>query len=352
MVFKDVQSVHRHASRTPMTKQKPNRKPTSRPKVKPVRTRKVVNTGNQFKAGTPQIIPISGGTKIRHRELISEVYVQAAFTVNPFRINPGNPSLFPWLANVARNFETFRLNKLKIHYEPACSTTKSGQFMAAADWDPNETTDPAPTGAIGLLSNRGAVSSVVWDKCSFVAPSVELRGLMNKTFVQTAPETSQTSSALRSLGRFFYGGEGGDGTKSGYLWAEYDVDLFTPAIPDNLSEALKNIQATPTTTTLLQGAAAGTTASVGSELITAITTAVGDVECLYSMASPIMATITASCTGALMATDPYIDTPVGCTLTELRPGYALGAGSTSTWGIFPTGPGSTFKIHEIGRAHV
>lgn len=50
----------------------------------------------------------SNNTIIRHREYIGDIIGSTAFSINKWNLNPGDETTFPWLANLAANFEKYR----------------------------------------------------------------------------------------------------------------------------------------------------------------------------------------------------------------------------------------------------
>ena len=62
--------------------------------------------GSRILKGDPPIVQnSSGGFVIRHREYIGDLNTSQAFSIFSFPLNPGIDSCFPWLAEVASNFE-------------------------------------------------------------------------------------------------------------------------------------------------------------------------------------------------------------------------------------------------------
>lgn len=56
-------------------------------------------------AQVPTIQNTSIGCIVRHREYVGDLQSSVGFVNGAYLINPGNPTLFPWLANIAANFE-------------------------------------------------------------------------------------------------------------------------------------------------------------------------------------------------------------------------------------------------------
>jgi hypothetical protein len=76
--------------------------------------------------------------RIHHRELFTALTPQAAnpaYVPQQWPINPGIPTVFPWLSNIAVNWEQYRFNKLVFHFLTRCPSSQVGSFMVAPDYD-------------------------------------------------------------------------------------------------------------------------------------------------------------------------------------------------------------------------
>lgn len=185
-------------------------------------------------------------TTIKHREFISDVF-GGAFTVSnsstdfllrQYRINPGDSSTFPWLSQVAQNYEQYRFHGLAFeykttsgaistapmlgtvvmatqynslaqsfvnkqqmeNYEFACSTVPSANVIHPIECDPKET---QCNGIFNVLTNR-----------SFSGGDVRLFDL--------------GLFSIATVGLPF------EGENCGELWVTYDVCLMKPRlVPDS-----------------------------------------------------------------------------------------------------------------------
>jgi hypothetical protein len=98
-----------------------------------------------------------------HREYISDLLASAtagAFSALGFPINPGNSKMFPWLSEMAKNFESYVFKSLKFFFETDVASTTPGTVLLAVDYDPLE---PVPQNKRDLMSYRGAVRTVPWE---------------------------------------------------------------------------------------------------------------------------------------------------------------------------------------------
>jgi len=109
--------AYSYAKRRPTKRRKTTYQPKRRAVFK--RTRKVVHGygsyrtgGSKFGTGSGSNPPSVRNTKcgfiVSHREYIQDITGSIGFTGIADYINPGNASLFPWLSQIAVNFEQWR----------------------------------------------------------------------------------------------------------------------------------------------------------------------------------------------------------------------------------------------------
>ena len=56
---------------------------------------------------------------VRHREFLAEIKGTTTFTVaGSYPINPGMAQTFPWLSDIAKNFQQYRIRGMVFHYVP------------------------------------------------------------------------------------------------------------------------------------------------------------------------------------------------------------------------------------------
>lgn len=80
---------------------------------------------------------------VSHREYIGDVISGAAgsFSLQSFKINPGNPSTFPWLAAIAANYQQYRLNGCVFEFKTTSAdslnstNTALGQIIMATNYN-------------------------------------------------------------------------------------------------------------------------------------------------------------------------------------------------------------------------
>lgn len=171
---------------------------------------------------TGAIINGSGDViRVRHREYIADITGSTGFTTQVFRINPGVASTFPWLSNLAANFEKYRFRSLKFMFESSVATTTSGSVMLAIDLDVLDA--PPATKAI-MLQMQNVVRSNVWDPSASALPES-----VPELFVRTGAVPSGADAKTYDAGQLIVGTVGqADTSVIGEAWFEYDVELHTP----------------------------------------------------------------------------------------------------------------------------
>lgn len=188
---------------------------------------------------------MSGGrTRVAHREYLGDVVGSVGFAIaKTLPINPGLSASFPWLANIARQYESYYVRSLNFEYETQESTATAGTVMLAVDYDP---TDPAPTSKMELLSYKGAVRTPGWApvKLHCTMPEMVVHGAGK--FVRYVPLAPGLDAKMYDAGNLYVATQGFAGpTAAGELYVSYVIDFMTPQLeaPIQFSNASARIVA-------------------------------------------------------------------------------------------------------------
>jgi hypothetical protein len=185
----------------------------------------------------------NGDTRIIHREYLGEVVGSSTFTSTSYRIQPGNSKTFPWLSTIASNYEKYRFNKLRFHYETDCSTATPGTVMLIPDFD---SSDAAPTTKVQALAYKKSARGQAWTEFSADLSGENLHAYPQYFVAQGVPPAG-TDVKLYQVGNMFLCVSGFTATPTvGELWVEYDITLITP--DSSLQAPSENISATVGTT--------------------------------------------------------------------------------------------------------
>jgi len=168
--------------------------------------------------------------RITHRELVSSVAGNTTFGVTSFSLNPGLASTFPWLSQVAANYEQYRFTSLKFHYVNRAPTSYVGSVLMAPEYD---ALDSAPTNEVNASMMDGAVEDAPWKDIiiSFSAPNMFPMG--PRKYIRTGATVTASDLKTYDAGTLFLCLVScADTSTIGKLWVEYDVDLFIPQNPN------------------------------------------------------------------------------------------------------------------------
>lgn len=192
----------------------------------------------------PQVVNSvsTGGFIVRHREYITDIPATTGFFVQSFLIQPGLPSSFPWLSQIANSFDQYRLRGMLYEFKStssdallsASTSTALGSVTMSTDYD---VADPVPGDKATLLNNEFASSDK--PSCSFIHPieckkSRSALGLFFTRGVLAVP--TGFDQRLFDFARFNIATVGmqANGGILGELWVTYEIEFFKQQIaPDN-----------------------------------------------------------------------------------------------------------------------
>lgn len=187
-----------------------------------------LSVNNTIRARPAKLNTTAKGTVVSHTEIIKEnLTVSSAFTVSDlFVVQPaltayshGSP-LGSWLAGVAKEYDNYEFESLRVHYKTTCSALTNGQVIMA--YDPNPEGTPPSTfqsARNAALCQTGPVrENVTLD----LTPQVRGRKLLTRS-------NAVSSYPAYDAGRFIIATSSGvDNTSVGFLEIEYVVRLSNP----------------------------------------------------------------------------------------------------------------------------
>lgn len=194
------------------------------------------NTVLQGGMPVPEVVNTidKGGIVIRHREFIQDVQSTIAFNALKFPLNPGQRVTFPWLAQIAANFDQYRFRGMLFEFVSTSSdalltssvSTALGSVNMATDYDVLDTNYQSKR---DMLNSEFSSSNK--PSCTIIHP-IECKTSLSPMRLQYV-RTSQVYPAgsdgrMYDLGNFFIATEGmqsGGGT-IGELWVTYEIELY------------------------------------------------------------------------------------------------------------------------------
>lgn len=201
---------------------------TARPPRVNARVVAPIATGSVRRMQRPTTVPLKDGDiRVTHREYFTDLTGSIAFAANSVSINPGLPSMFPWLSAIAQRFESYIFRKLKFCYETESATSTTGTLALAIDYDAS---DAAPTSKAQVLAYRSSVRSPPWAACCHDSLPEDLS--KRKTlYVRSGALSANQDIKLYDSGNLFACTQGQAGaTTIGELYVEYVIDLMTPQL--------------------------------------------------------------------------------------------------------------------------
>lgn len=169
----------------------------------------------------------SNPVRVRHREMLGSL----AWTTgdNPdfvltqnLVISPTDPTTFPWLSQIAANFEYYNFQRLTIEYVPRCSVMQSGSVAMAIDYD---IADVPPIHMEDLQLYMGVIPFAVYERAKLVADGRSLH-LYPYRYLRINGSTSDPR--LECIGKFVVGLSTSSVATFGDFYIDYDVELYAP----------------------------------------------------------------------------------------------------------------------------
>jgi len=164
--------------------------------------------------------------RVRHRELVvPSILGSVAFGVaNTLSLNPGLAGVFPWLSNMALNWEQYRVHKLRAEYIPIAPSSTQGDILLSPDYD---ATDSTPTTEQQASDNQDTVTDSCWQRVTLDMNPESLMGGVSRKFTRNSAIAGDLKTF--DLGKLYVITNNASGTPSfGKLFLEYDFEFFVP----------------------------------------------------------------------------------------------------------------------------
>lgn len=163
--------------------------------------------------------------RVRHREYIGEIAGSIAYAVQQYKINPGLYATFPWLAQMANLFESYKFNQLAFEYKTESATTAKGKVILSVDWD---AADAPPATKQQQLQERTKLDCAAWAVARMNCDQADLWKFGIQRYIR-AGVVANTDIKTYDVGNLNVGVQGmADTSLVGELYVVYDVELITP----------------------------------------------------------------------------------------------------------------------------
>jgi len=193
-----------------------------------------IRKNSLFQNGMNQPPSFAGGATFifEHSEYITDIVSSSSantFKTQTFTCNPANATSFPWLSNIATNFESYEIEGMIYRYESTCgnsvasTNTSLGTTMGYFAYDTLDATALSKNvlmqyeGAVDAVTSNSFLIGVECDKSKLVSP---------RLYVGTPPAGSDAKSY--NWGNLVIATSGLQGTSVtvGELYVHYRIKIL------------------------------------------------------------------------------------------------------------------------------
>lgn len=183
-----------------------------------------------------QIPKFSGTDKtniICHREFIATINSTTSFVNHALALNPGDPTTFPWLSNIAAGFQEYKFHGIIFEFKALTTdyamSGQPGVLVMATNYNAAE---PAFASKIEMETTEFAVSTK--PTLNLLHP-IECDPSLTpfpKSYIRTGAIPSGQDPRLYDLGvtQIAVQGSSSSGVVLGEIWASYCVEFFKPKL--------------------------------------------------------------------------------------------------------------------------
>lgn len=173
--------------------------------------------------------------RYRKSEFLGVLPGSAGFSLTSFPINPGLSQTFPWLSEIAKNFEFYRFLSFRVRSIPKSNDFAKGSVIIAPEYDSNESD---PKTLVDLLAYDEAKETSVRQNSGCTFSVRRMHANNGDKFVRTGPIRPDLLPS-RDCGRILIGLDGQTGNDDVgaavvSIWIDYTLELFSPQKPQAL----------------------------------------------------------------------------------------------------------------------
>jgi len=185
-------------------------------------------SGSVRSSGPPKFVSITPGcTVIRHREYLKDVISAGlGFALTSFSINPTNAVTFPWLSNIANNFESYKFNGLVFEFltnsatAVASTNTALGTVILATQYNID---DPPFATKLQMEQYEYAVSTVPFESAIHPVECKRDSGVLEYLYTYAGGSGDPRFSTFGTFSLATVGQQ--SSANIGELWVSYDIEL-------------------------------------------------------------------------------------------------------------------------------
>lgn len=194
-------------------------------------------------------LPGGGGTVIRFQEYIADIYTTpdianpSGFNIQSFLINAANQECFPWLNQIAQNYEQYYIEGMIFEFRSTSAdalnstNTALGSVMMATQYD---VADSLFRTKAEMLNYEYSNSSKPSDNCIHMIEYAPNQTVLNGLYCLDGVNPANTDARLYHLGRFSIATVGfqAANVNIGELHISYQVRLLKPKLYASLGNGV------------------------------------------------------------------------------------------------------------------
>lgn len=201
----------------------------------------IAKAGTVLSEGTevPSFIDSNRFTRITHREFVQDIVVPVApttFTNNTFVINPGNSTLFPWLASIASCYQQYEIMGMVFMFKSTSTDFSTSGALGSVILSTNYDVLESPFASKVIMENsqyavsaKPSLSQLHAVECDPKLTTTNVKYIRNPSSSTTTSQDSRFyDHGLFQLATV--GLSATAGTTLGELWVTYDIKLLKPEI--------------------------------------------------------------------------------------------------------------------------
>jgi hypothetical protein len=195
---------------------------------------------NSLVSGSSVAVPtMMGGDEIgsivvSHKEYLGNITGSIMFENSAFELNPGLPGTFPWLSQIAQNYEEYSFEQLMFTYTSLLSDSTSSGVIGSIIMTTNYNAGQGDfTNTSDMLNNIGTISARPID--GPIIHGIECddaKNVLPSYYVRSGSVPDNQDIKTYDMGRFQIATEGMpvDNQLQGQLWVSYAICLRKPKI--------------------------------------------------------------------------------------------------------------------------
>jgi hypothetical protein len=198
-------------------------------------------TANSLLNGVPHFANSSGRFIFQRQEYLGDISPTDLFNITRYPLNPGQSKTFPWLYNIAKNFEQWKPHGIAFYFRSLSSpnvlseapNTSLGAVVLSTQYDPK---DPAFESKVDMENYWCTGSGPPYKDQIHPVECAKNQTLLNELLVRVG-DLNDADLSFYDLGNFDIATVGcpGEAGTIGELWITYCIEFMKPKVPEDVN---------------------------------------------------------------------------------------------------------------------